>query len=91
MAAVNPVTDGMTEDEKEKAIDSVILNEVALECAYEGKRYFALMRSAQRWGKPEIMAEPLSAKFPETEREVYKEKLMIPENWFLKQNALGKN
>lgn len=92
MAAVDPVTAEMTEEEKERAIDSVIVDEVALECAYEGKRYFALMRSALRWGEPEIMAGTLSAKFSDpAEREAYKEKLMHSENWFLKQNPLGNN
>ena len=80
-----------TDEEIELALDSLIRNEVALECAYEGKRYFALMRSAQRWEKPEIMANTLSAKFAEDERDTYKTLLMDPANWYLKQNPLGKN
>ena len=80
-----------TDEEIEFALDSLIRNEVALECAYEGKRYFVLMRSAQRWEKPEIMSNTLSAKFTEDERDAYKALLMDPANWYLKQNPRGEN
>lgn len=90
MKSVTPELDDMTDEEKEVAIDSIIVEEVALECAYEGKRYFALMRSALRWEQPEIMAETLSAKFPDAEeRETYKNLLMNPDNWFLKQKPVN--
>lgn len=90
MGINNPVEDTMTDEEKEFAVDSVICNEFALECAYEGKRYFAVMRSAQRWDKPEIMAQTLAQKFSEGERDEYINLLMNPENWYIKQNPLNK-
>lgn len=90
MKAVNPIVENMTDEQIEFAIDSVIRNEVALECAYEGKRYFTLMRSAQRWQQPEIMAKTLALKFPVEEREAYISLLMNPENWYIKQKSSGK-
>lgn len=71
-------------DRKKFVLDSLIAEEVALECAGEGKRWFTLVRMARNAGKPEIVADPVSAKFSNSERELYRIWLMNPKNWFIK-------
>lgn len=79
-----------TPEEKMLAIDSLIANEVALECAYEGKHFFTLMRMAKFWNKPEILAKNVAGKYPEGERSKYLDLLMNPENWNIPYDQLNK-
>ncbi len=65
-------------------IEDFIIEERALELAYEGKRWFDLVRIAQRRNEPEYLADKVAAKFAGT----YKyhnihAKLMNPVNWYL--------
>ena len=54
-----------TPEQKAFALDSLMLEEIAMESAYEGKRWFTLMRLAEYWNRPEILADPVAAKFEE--------------------------
>lgn len=66
-------------------LDSLIGEETALEFAYEGKRWFTLMRIARNNDNPAFLAEQMSKKFVNTgDQEVFKRWLMEPKNWFIK-------
>ncbi len=75
-------------ERKKFVLDSLIAEEVALESAGEGKRWFTLMRMARNAGKPEILADPISAKFSSAERQLYRIWLMNPENWYIKYDQV---
>lgn len=74
---------------KQFVMDSLIAEEVALECAFEGKRWFALMRMARNSNQPRKLADQICKKFPAGERELYRQYLMNPENWFIKYDQLN--
>ena len=84
---------GKTEVEKiQKAnrekfvLDSLIAEETALELAYEGKRWFSLMRIARNTENPAFLAQQAAKKFDTGESQLYEKWLMNPENWFIKWN-----
>lgn len=76
-------TDEQLVERKKFILDSLLLEETALELAYEGKRWFTMMRVARNSEHPEHLAIPVSRKFG-NEAEIYKRWLMKPENWFIK-------
>lgn len=64
-------------------VELKILEEMAAETAYEGNRFFDLLRiSRHRGNSPAFMAEKVAAKFDNPE--AMKSKLMNMEAWFLK-------
>lgn len=65
-------------------LDSLICEETALEFAYEGKRWFTLMRIARNTERPELLAKQVAAKFDTGENQIYERWLMDPQNWFIK-------
>lgn len=65
-------------------MDSLIAEETALEAAYEGKRWFTLLRMAKHSNNPAFLADQVCKKFSEGEREKYRTYLMDPRNWFIK-------
>jgi len=65
-------------------IEDFIIQERAMECAFEGKRWFDLVRIAQRRGTPEYLADKVAAKFAGTPK--YDEIhgiLMNEANWYI--------
>jgi len=68
---------------QQKYLEDQILQEKARELAYEGERFFDLMRAAKRRGQPEYLAEKVAAKFSGAKREQIKQKLMNEENWYI--------
>ena len=65
-------------------IEDLIIAERALELAYEGKRWFDLVRIAERRNDPGYLADKIAAKFAGTAK--YNEIhtwLMNPENWYI--------
>ncbi len=67
-------------------IENYIMDERALELAFEGKRWSDLMRVANRRGKPAYLADKVAAKFGAKNTTKYNEihtKLMNPANWYL--------
>lgn len=75
-------------ERKKFVLDSLIAEEVALESAGEGKRWFTLVRMARNNNKPEILADPISAKFSSADRELYRIWLKNPQNWFIKYDQV---
>ena len=78
------VSDDAPLERKQAVLDSLIAEESALEQAFEGKRWFTLMRMARNNNRPEMLANEIAKKFPEGERENYRTFLMNPANWFIK-------
>lgn len=63
-------------------VEDAIMEELALETAFEGNRFHDLMRVALRRDKPEYLADKVSAKYG-LNKAIYKEKLMTKSNWYL--------
>jgi hypothetical protein len=67
-----------------EGIEDLIIQERALELAFEGKRWFDLVRIANRRNNPAYLADKVAAKFndPAKSNEI-KATLMNPNNWYL--------
>lgn len=75
---------------KQKAVvDSLLLNEDGLELAYEGTRFYDIMRFAFRQPNPEqFLAEKVAARRGKNNvDEGLKSRLMNRQNWYLKWNG----
>jgi hypothetical protein len=60
------------------------MDERALELAYEGKRWFDLVRIANRRNDPAYLADKVAAKFAGTSNyDAIRSKLMNPASWYL--------
>jgi tetratricopeptide (TPR) repeat protein len=68
-------------------IEDLIMNERAMELAFEGHRWFDLVRIANRRGKPEYLADKVAAKFddPILAAQI-RTKLMDKSKWYLPLN-----
>ena len=65
-------------------IEDFIIDERALELAFEGKRWNDLVRIAERRNDPAYLADKVAAKFAGTsDYDVIRNKLMNPANWYL--------
>lgn len=67
-------------------VEDLIVNEMALETAFEGLRYYTLMRIAMRRNNNSYLAEPISRREGEKNMERF-EKLMNRDNWYLPINT----
>lgn len=65
-------------------VEDLIVNELALEGAFEGQRYYDLMRVALRRNDPAYLAKPISMRNGTQDAALYS-KLMDPANWYLKK------
>ena len=83
------IEEGASNQRKRIVMDRLIAHEVALEHAFEGKRWFTLLRMAKNTNNPSLLANVISTKMPEGEREALKAKLMNPVNWFIKYDHLN--
>lgn len=73
-----------TGDDRIKYIEDLIIEERSLELAFEGKRWFDLVRIANRRNDPSYLANKVAAKFAGTSNyDVIRTKLMDPANWYL--------
>jgi tetratricopeptide (TPR) repeat protein len=82
--APREIPEGMSSDSVTLLIEDFIIAERAMELAYEGKRWFDLVRIAERRNQPEYLADKVAAKFAGTPKyEMIRNKLMNPENWYL--------
>ncbi len=68
---------------KQLYLEELILDERARELAYEGERFYDLIRVAKRRNKPEFLADKVAAKFPSGMRESIRQKLMQEKNWYI--------
>lgn len=69
--------------EKQLLLEERLLEERARELAFEGERFYDLMRVAQRRKKPEFLAEKVSAKYPAGKREQIYTYLLDQKNWYI--------
>ena len=63
-------------------VEDLIVNEMALEGAFEGYRFYDLMRVALRRNDPAYLATPVSRRNGATD-ETLRSLLMNPKNWYL--------
>ena len=61
----------------------MIIEERARELAFEGERFYDLMRVANRLNNPSYLAEKVASKFSGAERQAMYNKLLNPQNWYI--------
>ncbi len=84
LASVYPSADPTTDPVRyQYQLDSLIVEETCLESAGEARSYSAMIRMAKRWNDPAVVADRVSAKYPEGKREEIRNKLMDPNNWYI--------
>ncbi|GAA3650002.1 RagB/SusD family nutrient uptake outer membrane protein [Flavivirga jejuensis] len=86
LAPVN-VDPGLTDAQTIEAVGALILNEAALELAFEGNRWEDLLRFAKRANTPAIVADAVFSKFESlgdlSTANTIQQKLLNPDNWYL--------
>jgi hypothetical protein len=79
-----PERDSIPLEERTLLIEDLIIAERAMELAFEGKRWFDLVRIAERRQDPAYLADKVAAKFVGTPHyDAVRNKLMNSENWYL--------
>jgi hypothetical protein len=64
-------------------LEDLIIGERARELAFEGERFYDLMRVAKRRNDPSYLAKKVSEKFPEDRRESMYNLLLNEKNWYI--------
>ncbi len=64
-------------------LEELIIDERARELAYEGERFYDLMRIAKRRDDPSYLAKLVSQKFPAGKREEIYNYLLDEQNWYI--------
>ncbi|ANW95410.1 hypothetical protein AXE80_03555 [Wenyingzhuangia fucanilytica] len=81
------VPSGLTQSETIDQVGALILNEAALELAFEGNRWEDLVRFSRRANDPSIIADAVANKFElagnAAQANSVRQKLSNPSNWFL--------
>lgn len=68
---------------KQNLYESRLIDERARELAFEGERFYDLMRVAKRRDDPSFLASAVSAKFPASRRDEIYNLLMDENNWYI--------
>jgi hypothetical protein len=68
---------------KQLYLEELILDERARELAFEGERFYDLVRVAKRRNDPSFLAKKVSAKFPASQRQAIYNKLLDEKNWYI--------
>lgn len=68
---------------KQEYIEDLVIEEKAREMAFEGERFYDLMRVAKRRGDPSYLAERVASKFPASRRDQIFNHLMDENNWYI--------
>jgi hypothetical protein len=68
---------------KQLLLQEKIMDERARELAFEGERFYDLMRVAKRLNNPAFLAKAVSAKYPAGQRETIYEYLLDENNWYI--------
>jgi starch-binding outer membrane protein, SusD/RagB family len=68
---------------KQKYLEEKILEERARELAFEGERFYDLIRIARRRNDNSFLADRVAAKFEASEAAMIRERIMNEENWYI--------
>lgn len=68
---------------KQKYLEDQLLNEKAREMAFEGERFYDLVRIAKRRGDPSYLADIVATKFSGAKAEKIRTHLMDESNWYI--------
>ncbi|MFA5329705.1 MAG: RagB/SusD family nutrient uptake outer membrane protein [Prolixibacteraceae bacterium] len=68
---------------KQLYLEELILDERARELAFEGERFYDLIRVAKRRDDPSFLAKKVSAKYPAGMRQTIYNKLLDEKNWYI--------
>ena len=70
-------------DAYKKAFDKLVVKETLMESAGEAKAYFAMMRVADRWNDPAILADLVAQKYTAGQANQIHQYLLNRKNWFV--------